>query len=206
MANNNSSVVIKSYNKGLSIHMDPEVDIEVIKKDLADRFKESASFFKDAKMAISFEDRDLDSQTERDLVNIIMANSDVKITCIAGKNRMTQELLINALNQIEFKNEVKQNTVQIYNGSLKDATVLDIPGSILILGDVYPGCSVIATGDIYILGGLYGQAFAGNNGDEHHVIVSLDMNPEKLRIAGIKYKPVEKPKWSIKNCNSIGIV
>lgn len=193
------SVTIKSYNKGLSVHLDPNEDIETIKKDLADTFMSSASFFKNAQMVISFEDRELNSTLERELVNIIMANSDVQVTCIAGKNKLTQQLITNALKQVEYKNEVQSNVVEVYTGNLKDGRVIDIAGSILILGDVYPGASVVATGDIYVYGGLFGQAYAGTNGDESKIIASLDMNPEKLRIAGIKYKPTEKPKWSIKN-------
>lgn len=195
----NSSVVIKSYTKGLSIHLDPEADIEVIKTDLAARFSESASFFRDATMAISFEDREIDSATERELVNIITSNSQVKVACIAGKNKFTQQLITNALNQIEYKSEVEKNVVQVFNGSLKDGKVMEVPGSVLILGDVYPDTTVIATGDIFVMGGLYGQAYAGNAGDTEKIIAALDLNPEKLRIAGIKYKPAEKPKWVIKN-------
>lgn len=203
MAKEATSVIIKSYKNGLAVHLDPQADMETIKKDIAKTFKQSASFFKDAKMAISFEDRELDSNTERELVNIITNNSDLQITCIAGKNQITQQLLTNALNQIEYKSELQKNVVQVYNGSLKDSMVMDVPGSILILGDVYPGSSIIANGDIYIYGGLYGQAFAGNNGDEKRIVCALDLNPEKLRIAGIKYKPAEKPKWSIINKQSV---
>lgn len=195
----NSSVIIKSYNKGLSIHMDPEADIETIKSDLADRFKEASAFFRDATMAISFEDREVDSQTERDLVNIITDNSQVKVACITGKNKFTQQLITNALNQIEYKAEIETNVVQVHNGSLKDNKLIDIPGSILILGDVNPGSTVIASGDIFILGGLYGQAYAGNNGDTDKIVACLEMNPEKLRIAGIKYRSTEKPKWTLKS-------
>lgn len=194
-----SSVIIKSYNKGLAIHLDPVANIEVIKQDLAKSFNDAASFFGESTVAITFEDRDLDSTTERELANIITSNSKVHISCIAGKNQMTQALLKNALNQLEFKNEANQNNVQIYKGSLKDGRVIDVPGSVLILGDVYPGCSVIASGDIYVYGELYGQAYAGNRGDNGNIIAALDLKPEKLRIGGIKYKPVEKPKWTIKN-------
>lgn len=196
----NSSVLLKSYTKGISIHLDPEADIDLIKKDLAERFHESAAFFKDASMAISFEDRILDSQTERELVNIITANSQVKVMCVAGKDKLTQTMITNAINQLEYKSEIQKDvSVQILSESVKDGRVVEVPGSILILGDVYPGASVIAGGDIYIYGGLFGQAYAGNDGDINRIILSLDMNAEKLRIAGIKYKPSDKPKWSIKN-------
>jgi len=195
-----SSVVLKSYNRGISIHMDPNADIDTIKSDLAARFSEAAAFFKDATMAVSFEDKEIDSLTERELVNIITENSQVKVACIVGKNKVTQAMITNAINQLEYKSEINKDvSVQILSGSIKDGRVVDVPGSILILGDVYPGCSVIAGGDIYVYGGLFGQAFAGNYGDANKMVTALDMNPEKLRIAGIKYKSTEKPKWSIKN-------
>ncbi len=195
-----SSIVVKSYKSGLSVHMDPEADIETIKEDLAAKFRESASFFKDATVVISFEDREIDSQTERDLVNIITSSSDVKVACIAGHNKLTQAMLTNALNELEYKSDVqKDSNVQIIKETIKDGKVVDVPGSILILGDVYPGATVIAGGDIYVYGGLYGQACAGNNGDTDRIITAIDMNPEKMRIAHVKYKPAEKPKWTIKS-------
>ena len=194
------SVVVKSYKNGLSVHMDPDADIEQIKADLAEKFTESRSFFRDVTVAISFEDRKIDSQTERDLVNIITSNSDVKVACIAGHDKLTQTMLTNALGALEYKSEIqKDSNVQIIKGTVKDGKVVDVPGSVLILGDVYPGTTVIAGGDIYVMGGLFGQALAGNTGDPDRVITALEMNPEKLRIAGIKYHPSEKPKWTIKN-------
>ncbi|MCR5595016.1 MAG: septum site-determining protein MinC [Lachnospiraceae bacterium] len=198
------SVVIKSYKDGLSIHMDPDADMDTIKADLAARFKESASFFKDATVAVSFEDREIDSLTERELINIITSSSQVKVACVAGKNKLTQAMLINALNEVEYKSATQiDSSVQVIPNTIKDGQVVDVPGSVLILGDVYSGTTVIAGGDIYVLGSLQGQAHAGNNGDPDRVIVALDMNPEKMRISGIKYHPVDKPKWSIKKNNVI---
>ena len=198
-----SSIVIKSYKNGLSVHMDPEADIEQIKEDLAAKFRESASFFKDATVAISFEDREIDSQTERDLVNVITSSSDVKVACVAGHNKLTQAMLINALGDMEYKAEQqKDSSVQIVKGTVKDGRIVDVPGSVLILGDVYPGTNVIAGGDVFVLGGLFGNVSAGNNGDPDRMIAALEMNPEKLRIAGIKYRPVEKMKWTIKSKNA----
>ena len=68
-----------------------------------------------------------------------------------------------------------------------------------MLGDVYPGSSVISTRNIIILGGLYGEAYAGGNGDEEHYIVALEMEPEQLQIGDFKYRANEKGnKWGIK--------
>ncbi len=194
------SVLIKSYNRGLSIHLDPDADMDVIKEDLAAKLKESAAFFKDATIAVSFEDRDVDSRTERELVNVITSSSSIKVACVAGKNKLVQDMITNALDQLEFRSEVKMDVeMQVIKETIKDGRVLEVPGSLLILGDVYPGTAVVAGGDIIVYGALRGQAYAGNNGDAGRIICALDMNPEKLRIAGIKHKPKEKPKWTIRS-------
>ena len=77
--------------------------------------------------------------------------------------------------------------------------MLETENSIIVLGDVYPGACVISSKDIIILGGLYGQAYAGGNGEDGHFVVALEMSPEKLKIGDFKYKTSEKQsKWPIK--------
>ena len=68
----------------------------------------------------------------------------------------------------------------------------------LILGDVYPGSAIISARDIIVLGGLFGEAYAGGNGNPGHYVVALEMSPEKLKIGDFKYTAKEKAKWSIK--------
>ena len=90
------------------------------------------------------------------------------------------------------------NYSRFFKGTLKNGQKLEAESSIVILGDVYPGCSVTATKDIIILGGLYGEAHAGFGGEDGHYIVSLEMSPEKLKIGDFRYKPKDKPKWGLK--------
>ncbi|MEW6496919.1 MAG: septum site-determining protein MinC [Cyanobacteriota bacterium] len=57
------------------------------------------------------------------------------------------------------------------------------PGTIVILGDLNPGGTVIAAGDIFIWGRLRGVAHAGANGNRACRIMALQMEPTQLRIA-----------------------
>lgn len=57
------------------------------------------------------------------------------------------------------------------------------PGTIVILGDLNPGGTVIAAGDIFIWGRLRGVAHAGSNGNRACRIMALQMEPTQLRIA-----------------------
>ena len=52
-----NSVVIKSFPNGIVLHLDPEMPFEALLLDIADKFRESSSFFKDAKMALSIKGR-----------------------------------------------------------------------------------------------------------------------------------------------------
>ena len=49
-----------------------------------------------------------------------------------------------------------------------------------------------------ILGGLFGKAYAGGNGNEKHFIVALEMSPERLQIGDFKYNNSKTKKWPIK--------
>lgn len=192
-------VIIKSFQNGLSIYLDDEIPFSQLLEEIAFKFRESAHFFKDASMVVSFEGRELSDQEERNIINTISANSDLNIVCIMGKNEETNKNYVKALQKLSYHQQVMENAGQFYKGTLKDGQILETENSVIVLGDVYPGASIISNKDIVILGGLYGQAYAGGNGEEGHFVVALEMSPEKLKIGDFKYKTSEKQsKWSIK--------
>lgn len=65
-------------------------------------------------------------------------------------------------------------------------------GDLLILGDVHPGGTVTATGDIYVLGSLRGTAHAGIGGDEQAIIAASHLKPTQLRIANVISRPPDE--------------
>lgn len=56
-------------------------------------------------------------------------------------------------------------------------------GTVVVLGDLNPGSSVIADGDILVWGRLRGVAHAGARGNTQCRIMALQMQPTQLRIA-----------------------
>ena len=133
------------------------------------------------------------------IIHTITANSELNVMCIMGKNEETNKNYIKALQKLSYHQQVMENAGQFYKGTLKDGQMLETENSIIVLGDVYPGACVISSKDIIILGGLYGQAYAGGNGEDGHFVVALEMSPEKLKIGDFKYKTSEKQsKWPIK--------
>ncbi|NJL66869.1 MAG: septum site-determining protein MinC [Oscillatoriales cyanobacterium RU_3_3] len=57
------------------------------------------------------------------------------------------------------------------------------PGTVIVFGDVNPGGSVIAGGDILVWGRLRGTVHAGAGGNVKSAIVALQMEPMLIRIA-----------------------
>ena len=67
------------------------------------------------------------------------------------------------------------------------------PGTIIIVGDLNPGGSVIADGDILLWGRLRGVVHAGAKGNSQSVIMTLQMEPTLIRIADKVARGPEKP-------------
>ena len=192
------AVIIKSYQSGISILLNEEMPFEQIMQDIEFKFSESRSFFGTAKMALSFEGRKLSAAEEIQILDIIRKCSEVHIVCLVGKDEETEKRYIKAIKQVEQK-LTGNDEGQFYKGTLKNREVIETEASIIVLGDVYPGSAVISSKNIIILGGLYGEAYAGGNGQEGHYVVALEMEPERLKVGDFKYKGSTKmSKWSIR--------
>lgn len=195
-----SSVIIKSFQHGISLHLSATENMDDILDKIAFKFKESAAFFKDAKMVLSIEGRELSDEEEKAVIDTIENNSDIKILCLIGKDSETENQILKALDQYQNigNAEQEQNLGQFYKGSLKNGQILETDSSIIILGDVNPGSHVISKKDIIIIGGLYGNAYAGSGGEEGHYIIALDISAECLKIDNHKQNVGKKAKWPIK--------
>jgi len=67
------------------------------------------------------------------------------------------------------------------------------PGTVVILGDLNPGGTVVAAGDILVWGRLRGVAHAGAYGNSQCLILALQMEPTQLRIADYVARAPETP-------------
>lgn len=191
-----NSVIIKSFPNGIVLHLNPDLDFDELLFQIAMKFKESSGFFKDAKMALSIKGRKLTDEEENQVLEAISENSDITVICIVSKDEETDRQFVKAIAQTS--EETLGGEGQFYKGTLRNGQVLETEASIVILGDVYPGSAIISARDIIVLGGLYGEAYAGGNGSEGHYVAALEMSPERLKIGDFKYNTREKAKWSIR--------
>lgn len=178
-----NSVIIKGTKSGIIVVLDKELPFEELKKNIATKFKESAKFLGNAKMAITFEGRELDVEEERAILDIINENSNLKIMCVVTNDEATEEKFSRSLN--ERLMDLSASTGQFYKGNLRSGQVLEVETSIIIIGDVNPGAKVVSKGNVVILGALKGNVFAGATGNSNSFVVAMDMKPVQIRIADV---------------------
>ena len=146
------NIIIKKFPNGITLCLNQDIALEELLDELSVKFQQSRHFFRDAKVALALEGRILDEEEERQIVNTIHRNSDLKILCIVGKNEETNRNFVKAIQKVEGQHT--ENFGRFYRGTLKNNQKIETESSIVVLGDVYPGCCVSSAKDIIIIGGL----------------------------------------------------
>lgn len=176
-----NAVMIKGTTYGFSVYIDEQAEFSLVAEEIKEKFKESAKFFGNAKMAISFDGKKLSTDEQRKILDIIAENSDVNIVCVIDKNSETEELHRKSLE--DHLQALDGSNGQFYKGNLRSGQVLETETSIIIIGDVNQGATVTSKGNIIVLGALYGNVYAGAGGNENAFVMALELDPVQIRIA-----------------------
>ncbi len=143
--------------------------------------KISSSVFSNSYFLIEADDT-IDKETLKQIENIL-EEKDVKS--------------IKTMNIQKVSTPANVSRLLIINKNLRSGQSVEHNGDILILGDVNEGASVIAAGNIVVMGTLRGYAHAGAIGDDNAVVVAKKMMPQQLRIGhyiAIRGENEEEPK------------
>lgn len=178
-----SSVKIRGSKHGISVKLDMQASYEDIKKDVASEFKSAEKFLGEEKLALSFEGKYLSEQQQDELVDIIHKNCNVHIVCVVDQNMEQEKKFQSSVEKTMA--EFDASTGQFYKGHLRSGQVLEFEQSVVVIGDVNPGASIVSKGNIVILGSLRGTAYAGASGKKNSFIVAMNMQPMQLRIADV---------------------
>lgn len=188
---NHNSVIIKGNKYGIVVVLSSDVKFDELKVQIAEKFSESAKFFGNAKMALSFEGRKLTTPEQIEILDIIKKNSELQVVCIMDNDAETENKFQKTLNDKLM--ELSTNTGQFYKGIVRSGASLEFETSVVILGDVNHGARVVSKGNIIVLGALKGTAFAGACGNENAFVVALDMSPTQIRISDTIARSPDKP-------------
>ncbi len=177
-------VVIKSNRYGLTVCLDKELDFETLRKVVAEKFSESKKFFKGAELAIAFEGRVLTQEEQILLVQEIVDHAGIKVPCIVDVDAAKEAVMKQAVDHTKTPVHTQDGgDGKFYKGTLRSGQVLESETSIIVLGDVNPGATVVSKGNVVVLGSLKGSIYVGAGGNENTFVAALSMDPMQIRIA-----------------------
>lgn len=170
------NVTIKGTKEGLVLHLDDSCSYEELKRELDNKLSANAR-----------------TQDERHLtsVKVEMGNryltesqrGELKDLIRQKKNFEVDDIESNVITKEEAGRLLAETEVVTVSRIIRSGQVLEVPGDLLLIGDVNPGGTVIAGGNIFIMGTLKGLAHAGCYGNDQAVIAASSMKPSQLRIS-----------------------
>lgn len=205
----NSNVYFKATKDNIIVMLDDNSDFTLIKNDLKEKVSKSKRFFGNAKTSLLFKGRAISTAEEKELLDIICAETDLDITSVireqnqvkaVGQNPGGLSLVTSDFNKlISWDN----NDAIFHKGNIRSGMSIKHKGSIIVIGDVNPGGEIIAEGNIIILGSLKGLAHAGSGGNDECFVAALKLMATQLRISNIITSLAEEATKSGKMKDSI---
>lgn len=170
------NVTIKGTKEGLVLHLDDTCSYPELKKELDQKLSVNARTQEDRNVIsvkVDVGNRYLTDEQREELKSLIRQK----------KNLVVDDIVSNVVTKEEAARLKAENEVLTVTRIIRSGQVLEARGDLLLIGDVNPGGTVIAGGNIFIMGALKGMAYAGCFGNEEAVIAASSMKPSQLRIS-----------------------
>lgn len=142
---------------------------------------------------LNAKDRLLDSRQLQEIAEAL-AEVELQLTQVNTSRRQTAVAAVTGGYSVQQTNQVTPLKDSLEPGkALPQPLYLELTvrsgveirhgGSVILIGDLNPGGSIVADGDILVWGRLRGLVHAGANGNPQRVIMALQMEPTLIRIA-----------------------
>ena len=193
-----NTVIIKGMQSGIVVILDEKKKYEELKKDIKEKFVESAKFLGKADIGISLEGRKLSNEQIKEILEIINENTELNVVCVLTDDKEQDEsyrnLIENNINKVlnkkkkkeQAKPKIKPEELAIFHkGNLRSGQELNVENSVIVVGDVNFGAKIISKGNVIVLGTLFGNVFAGSGGNKNAFVLAMDMQPTQIRIGNV---------------------
>ncbi|MBP3038043.1 septum site-determining protein MinC [Bacillaceae bacterium Marseille-Q3522] len=167
------NVIIKGTKDGLTFHLNDNCSFEEIINELNMKLSETAHARQFITVKIQTGNRYITKEQEAELKAIVSKK----------KNLLIDGIFSDVITREEAEKIAAENKISTIARMIRSGQVIEVPGHLLLIGDVNPGGTVRAGGNIFILGALKGIAHAGYYGNEEAVIAASIMKPSQLRIS-----------------------
>ncbi|WP_070120811.1 septum site-determining protein MinC [Bacillus marinisedimentorum] len=178
MGHNQQYVAIKGTKKGLTLYIDDKCSFDELLKELDHKLSSNHHQDEERPLVIvrlEVGNRYLTKEQEEQIRELIRTK----------KNLVVEEINSSVMTKKEAREWKESQEVLSAAKIVRSGQVLEVKGDLLLIGDVNPGGTVKAAGNIFVLGALKGIAHAGCNGNEDAVVAASIMKPSQLRIADV---------------------
>ena len=213
---NSSQVRLKKEGKNLILLLPDETDSKgelswsETWQELKHRLKSREQFWQNGgSVSLVAKDRLLDARQLHTIAETLK-EVELNLTTVCTNRRQTavaaatagysveqNELVETGLNsEVKNQNPSELMAEPLYlRNTIRSGVEVRHPGTIIICGDLNPGGSAIAAGDLFVWGRLRGVAHAGSSGNRQSRIMALQMEFTQLRIADqVARAPKIRPK------------
>lgn len=125
---------------------------------------------------------------------IITRRRQTAVAASSAGYSVQQEMLSETFIDIDDLSHSQDLAEPLYlKNTIRSGVEICHPSSIIILGDVNPGATILASGDVFIWGTLRGIAHAGYMGNRQGLIMALKLEATQLRIADLLARVPDNP-------------
>lgn len=172
------NVMIKGTKDGFMLHLDDSCSFSELLIELDTKLSENYQLQEnDPLLSIKLHtgNRFLNPEQEKQVIEVIRKH----------KKLIVSDILSNVVTMEKAKSWTEKHQMTTINKVVRSGQIIEVPGDLLLIGDVNPDGTVRAGGSIFIMGQLKGIAHAGTNGNKQAVIAASVMNPAQLRIGDL---------------------
>ncbi|WP_211202254.1 septum site-determining protein MinC [Salicibibacter cibarius] len=176
----NQFVTIKGTKEGLIVHLDDRCAYTELMDELSAKMTENMNGNeqnKEVHVRVHVGKRYVDDGQREEIRSTIEQSGAIIVS----------EIVSDVITMAEAMKIKEDNQIQSYPHLVRSGQVLSVKGDALILGDVNPGGTVEATGDVFVLGALKGTARAGTEGNNEAVVAAAILAPSQMMIADHLY-------------------
>jgi septum site-determining protein MinC len=189
----NAKVKIKGIREGLLITVRDD-DWPDAKAALEEQIKEQSEFLKGGRLILDVGNHNIRA-AELGQLRDMLTDDGLALWAILSNSEITQQnaqMLGLATRINKPLPERTTHTIEtaltgeeavLVRRTLRSGFSIKNFGHVVVIGDVNPGCEIVAGGDIVVWGHLRGMVHAGAEGNQDAVVCAMDLAPTQLRIA-----------------------
>ncbi len=168
-------VTIKGTKEGLTLHLDDTCSFQDLVEEIEQKLTSNSNHEDSPLLGVRLKVgnryvTDKQKETLRELIR-------------SKKNLIVESIESNVVTKEEALAWKRESEIVSVARMVRSGQILEVEGDLLLIGDVNPGGTVKAGGNIFIMGSLKGSAYAGITGNAEAVIAASIMQPTLLSIS-----------------------